>query len=463
MPLNRTSRNRTTGAWPGVARLLACALAMEILLAGLLSLGDLRYHIPEAVGLLLLTSLFYILSVYICLQFERDPGFRRRRAPMMAILAAAALFRLTVWPLEPAFSDDVFRYRWEGMVQAEGGNPYQVRPADADWAHLRDETWPRVGSKDFKAGYGPLIELMEWATYRAVAHATGDPHRQAFWFKAPAALFDAATVAALLGLLAARGLPASRVLIYAWCPLVTMEFWGTGHNDPVALFFIALAFWAAARERWWAAFTSLSLAAAAKIWPLILFPLFVGRRGFRPLRWKEWTAVLPVAGLLAIPYWSDVEENARFLTGFVGGWRNNDGLYGPLLWLAGDASTAKHAAFAIVGLVVAGLVLARWPLEKAALTAITALLLVSSNCHPWYLTWLVPLLAVVPVPALLLWTALAPLAYRVVIAWALLGIWEGSTPWRWWIHGPVLAWLFFMVWDRLRAWLERRRAPRTAA
>ncbi len=404
-------------------------------------MGDLRYHIPEAVGLLLLTSLFYILSVYICLQIERDPGFRTRRGPVVAILAAGALFRLTAWPLEPALSDDVFRYRWEGMLQTQGGNPYQVRPADPEWAHLRDDTWPRVGSKDFKAGYGPLIELMELGAYRAAAWVTDDPFRQAFWFKAPSALFDAATVAALLGLLAARGLPASRVLIYAWCPLVVIEFWGTGHNDSIALFFLVLASWAAARQRWWRGFASLSLAAAAKLWPLLLFPLFVGWKDRRPLRWREWTVSIPIAALLALPFWSNVEENARFMTGFVGGWRNNDSLYGLLLWLAGDAYWAKRAAFAVMGLAAAGVTIARWPLEKAALTVITVLLLVSSNCHPWYLTWLVPFLALVPVPALLLWTALAPLAYKVVIAWALLGVWDGSTPWRWWIHTPVLVML----------------------
>ena len=57
------------------------------------------------------------------------------------ILAAAILFRLTFWPLYPALSDDVFRYRWEGKLQAAGGNPYEVRPNDAAWQSLRDESF----------------------------------------------------------------------------------------------------------------------------------------------------------------------------------------------------------------------------------------------------------------------------------------------------------------------------------
>ena len=51
------------------------------------------------------------------------------------------------------------------------------------------------------------------------------------------------------------------------------------------------------------------------------------------------------------------------------------------------------------------------------------MLMISANCHPWYLTWLLPLLVLVPVPGLLLWTALVPLAYSAVIAWVETGEW----------------------------------------
>ena len=47
----------------------------------------------------------------------------------------------------PALSDDVFRYRWEGMLQAHGGNPYQARPVDPEWEHLRDDREPTPGER----------------------------------------------------------------------------------------------------------------------------------------------------------------------------------------------------------------------------------------------------------------------------------------------------------------------------
>jgi hypothetical protein len=88
------------------------------------------------------------------------------------------------------------------------------------------------------------------------------------------------------------------------------------------------------------------------------------------------------------------------------------------------------------------------------------MLMISANCHPWYLTWILPLLAFHPVPALLLWTAVMPLAYEVLIGWTILGEWNGSTPTRWWIYVPVYGLLIFGWLLRLR---ETRHETETAA
>jgi hypothetical protein len=323
------------------------------------------------------------------------------------------------------------------MLQAHGGNPYQVRPNDPAWSDLRDATFEHIPARDFKAGYGPLTELVEYWTYSLLSRAVADPFGQVFWFKLPYAICDAGIIAALLGLLQAMRRPSHHILIYAWSPLPVMEFWATGHNDSMMLLAIVLALWAAARERWVSAFFCLSLAAAAKLWPLALFPVFAGWKGRRPARWWQWTIALPVFGAFAWPYRGPIVENIQHVSGFLGGWRNHDSLFGLLLWLAGDQYAAKYAAFAILAAVVLLVMLLRLPLERATLIVITAMLMVSSNCHPWYLTWMMPFLALWPVPALLLWTTLAPMAYAVLIDWRLLGEWHGSTPARLWTYIPV--------------------------
>ncbi len=422
-------------------QLLGCASVMGALYLVLRLQGDLRFRIPETIGILLATSILYLVSCYLALQSGKPATANSHNTIVLIVGGAAVVFRLIVWPVAPALSDDVYRYRWEGMLQADGGNPYQSRPVDPEWSHLKDETFPRISAPDAKAGYGPLVELIEAATYRVVSHLTPAPHRQAFWFKAPAAMFDLGTILALWALLQALGLPPARVLIYAWSPVPIMEFWATGHNDAVAVFFVISALLLAAKERWLLSFSLLSLAACAKIWPLILFPILIGRRrgalSWLPDRWWQWVVLFPITAVLAIPYWSNIEENAQFMSGFVGGWRNNDSIYGLLLWLTGDQYPAKYIAFGVIIATVFAVTWLRWRLEAASLAVICTMLAVSANCHPWYLTWIVPLLAVTPVPALLLWTILMPLAYRVVIDWTLLGEWNGSTPSRWLIYVPV--------------------------
>jgi hypothetical protein len=331
------------------------------------------------------------------------------------------------------------------MLQEAGGNPYEVRPGDAAWSGLRDETFERVGLKDFKGGYGPAWEILVWLTYLLVRVFTDEPLREVFWMKAPAAVFDAATAGVLIALLRERGFALTRIVVYAWSPLVVMEFWANGHNDAVPVFTVVLALWYAARQRWWGAWLALSLGVALKLWPLVLVPAFAVKSR-RPLMALLVPATFAVC---ALPYWTSVNENVRFMTGFVGGWSNNESLFSIVRWLASDPYTAKYAAFALIGITATWLAFRPWALEKICLWTIVAVLLLSSNCHPWYLTWFIPLLALSPDPGLLLWTALMPLAHSAWIGWSVLGVWDGSTGIRWFIYLPV-----FGVW-LMQAWLRR--------
>jgi alpha-1,6-mannosyltransferase len=420
--------------------LFVLAAILEAIFLRITLLGDLRQHVPEAIGLLLLSGLFYLVCTFLVLR-------RPSRTSPAWVVGAAILFRLTFCPLYPALSDDVFRYRWEGKLQAAGGNPYEVRPNDAAWNSLRDETFASIPGRDFRAVYGPLVEEIEWTTYRIVSRFEARPFAQAFWFKLPSALFDLGSMAALWLLLKAKGIPLDRILIYAWSPLPLIEFWGTGHNDSIAIFFLLLALTLQSRDRQGAvlgAYAALALATASKFWPAILFPIFIA---WRPRRWPCCLIALPVLALAALPYLtaSGIGENVRFMSGFLGGWRNNDSLFGVLLWAAGnDFYLAKKFAFAIVGITLAAVTALRWPPERGALAVITVLLMVSANCHTWYLTWMLPLLVLYPVPPLLLWLTLAPLAHTAVIQWIASGEWNGSTSIRYYEYAPV--YLAFAVW-----------------
>ena len=136
-------------------------------------------------------------------------------------------------------------------------------------------------------------------------------------------------------------------------------------------------------------------------------------------------------------------RNAAYMAGFLGGWRNNDSLFGVIWYLSGqNGDIAKRVSLVALGLLVLTACWWRAPLERVVLGFIAGMLLLSANVHPWYMAWMAPLLAVEPSVAGFVWVALMPLAYGVLADYRTSGVWQGSTGWRWLIYVPVFASFF---------------------
>ena len=92
----------------------------------------------------------------------------------------------------------------------------------------------------------------------------------------------------------------------------------------------------------------------AKFWPALLFPSLTGYR---------WRGILAGGGILAataavlfLPYRADLTSNARFATGFLGGWRNNDSIHALIAWFLRRPRT--RAKYITMGLIAAAALLA---------------------------------------------------------------------------------------------------------
>ena len=419
-------------------QLLLLALLLEVGFVCLRQLADLELKTVEFIAIQLVESLLYIVCCFLITR-PTSGGAPARRL-MLLIWVAGIAFRLTVVGIDPTLSDDLNRYRWQGKLQAAGGNPYRETPADPRWESLRDATYARVNRKDLPSIYGPVLEHLYAGYYRLAAWIETDELRQVRLFKLPFALLELGVALALVRLLAVMGLPRQWLLIYLWSPLVVVEFWAQGHNDPLAILFLLLALTAALRTRWSWAFAWLTLAVLTKFWPAILLPFFLLRQeqDRRLFRWKPALVSIPIAVVVSWPYLDGIWDVQELLRGFLGGWRNNDSLYGLLYALAGE-DFERGTALAS-GLLIAGLAALWWkrmPLVESTLWSVVLLLLLSANCFPWYLSWLLPFLAVYPNAALLLWTALVTLSYHVVIGYGALGVWQESPEFRLLEYVPV--------------------------
>src|SRR5215472_11940244 len=85
----------------------------------------------------------YLAAVWLSLRA------RESRSLLIVGLAFAALFRLSILFVPPYLSDDIYRYVWDGRVQAAGINPYRYIPADQSLAFLRDAAvFPNINRAD---------------------------------------------------------------------------------------------------------------------------------------------------------------------------------------------------------------------------------------------------------------------------------------------------------------------------
>ncbi len=139
--------------------------ALELEFAAMARLGDLKLHVIETIILALAAGAIYCVALY-ALEHSRE-----RRAAFWLILGGALLFRLTLAPLPPTLSTDMYRYRWDGRVQNAGWNPYSVNALDPRLKSLRDSTWAGMPGPEVPAIYPPLAELI----FRGTARITQSP------------------------------------------------------------------------------------------------------------------------------------------------------------------------------------------------------------------------------------------------------------------------------------------------
>ncbi len=77
-------------------------------------------------------ALGYLVAVWVVLNRPVN------RWTLAIIVVCAVGCRLVCLFSPPFLSSDIFRYVWDGQVQAAGINPFRYIPADAHLAFLRD-------------------------------------------------------------------------------------------------------------------------------------------------------------------------------------------------------------------------------------------------------------------------------------------------------------------------------------
>ncbi|EMI45640.1 hypothetical protein [Rhodopirellula sp. SWK7] len=328
---------------------------------------------PIVPVLLFFTATFiaYLIATAIVL---RANSLRGNLTPnpsgnLKVIIGAAIVFRIILLFSLPIQEVDLYRYLWDGAVSNERVSPFtyspeQVRQAtilatddgivndDRKLVRLVDltqrapslaEILNRVHYPELPTIY-PLTSQAVFSVVDAITPASTSLKSRVFILKATLIGFDLATLFVVIALLRICQQPASLCILYAWCPLLMKEVANSGHLDAIAVFLTAIAVYLLVRgltntrsissrlERIGAAFM-LSLAVGAKLYPIVLVPIFtvsVAKRfGVRAIILPGVLFAVTTALLLwpMNPTTDSVGDPSRGVVTFLQQWEMNDFLF----------------------------------------------------------------------------------------------------------------------------------------
>ncbi|MGD9144331.1 MAG: glycosyltransferase 87 family protein [Anaerolineae bacterium] len=437
--------------------ILGLALLLPYLYA--LGLGDLRQRTVEFLVAYFTAFVLYAGATVLAL---RSKTFSRR-ALLTSFAVAMAIQALLLFS-RPTISDDMYRYVWDGRVQAQGISPYQYPPDAPELRALRDkEIWPLINRRAAVTVYPPGAEMAFALLWRIGPDSVR-------WFQAVMATGGMLAGGLLLGLLRALSRSPARVLIYLWSPLLAFETAHAAHVDGLVLPLLVGAWWARVRERDSLVGLLLGLATALKLYPILLLPALWRPRHSRG-RWQ-----LPLAfalGLVAcyLPYvWTNGSQVLGYLTRYFGE-RFNMGLASaliPLLERLGLDPDLGVLGLTLGVLALLGLVMVLRPAASGEVAVrrcvwlIGAFTLLTQNLFSWYLLWLLPLVALFVRPGRLLglradaWTGwwlfcgLVALSYTFFIRWEPVpaALWAQFVP----LYGLLLWDAGRFLWSKRLGW-----------
>jgi len=341
-------------------------------------------------------GLLGLLSVFLFPQSSQKKG-------LFLLLVVSLLPRLALLPAAP--SDDVNRYLWEGKLTELGVNPYQAVADDPMYDQYHDEYWEALNHRDRPTAYPPLAMQV----FRVVNGLAYSPMS----YKVVALLLDMLLIATLLALLRHYFLPQRWVLFYAFSPLSLLSYAAEGHFDIFMVLALALALLAHAKRWWGVCGAAVAVAVGVKIMAAVVVPLLLWRSGRR-----GWLVAALVFFLPLVFYWESLGSvgHALFLFGSGGGF--NGPVHQLLSWILSpnyQLASMMVALLYIVCWLFAFWLMLKQRLWSAVLVALGALVLLSPIVHFWYLTWILPIIAL-----------------RPKFSWALLSI---------------TCCLYFLVWD----------------
>ncbi|MEM1295342.1 MAG: glycosyltransferase 87 family protein [Verrucomicrobiota bacterium] len=391
-------------------------------------------NMPTVAFLVLQVLLWSILvAVFLLLQNQRASP----RVTWLIVLFAIG-FRILMLGSVPIHENDFYRYLWDGKTLKNGINPYLYEPAalfiyeqgltkpmQINGVELNGRSW----SEEDEVHLQRLLELRgdNHQLHERIGHwqvpTVYPPAAQGFFalsslcfedsllgLKMMLMIFDVACIGLIVALLILLKRSTAAVILYAWSPLILVEFSNSAHYDAIPIFFLLLAIcFSIGKNAILGGITS-GIGTLTKFFGALIVPIL-----HSPKRWQSWIIYLLCALVVIGSYWPFVVWQdagiARVFSGlgtYSRDWQNNSFFFLIIDGIMGGETYAR-AKIVVALVLVAGIVavaylpsFTRQDVLEKCFWVVALLFLLNPTSFPWYFAWVVPFLCVFPSPSLIL-------------------------------------------------------------
>jgi len=378
------------------------------------------------------------------------------------IFVSGLIFRVSLLWITPNFSDDNYRFIWDGRILANGDNPYLVFPEnyinteEAKELQLNGDVYEKMNSKRYYTVYPPINQVF----FGLSALLAGPSIKMNnFYLRLFILLFEVGLFLMLFRLLLMCKLKPGLVSIYWLNPLVIVELVGNLHFEGVMLFFLASSIYYLKTKNNSASAVLYALSIGVKLIPLMFLPFFIKKMGWRKV--IPFYLIIGMATLVMFMpfvsselienfyssielYFQKFEFNASiyYLVRWIGyelrGY-NIIGIAGKVMWLI--------VFLTIMTISFKGKIETKKKLFEKMLYSLTIYLLFATTVHPWYI---IPLVFVAPFCNLkypIIWSSLVVLSYASYLPG---GIVQENPLILFLEYGILILFLFFEMFKPLR-------------
>ena len=229
--------------------------------------------------LIILYGAFFLIYVGIF-------HFTKTQTTLSFFVNVGILLRFLLIFTIPNFSDDLYRFIWDGRLLTQGINPFDHLPTyyienNVAISGLTTELYQQLNSPNYFTIYPPvnqaIFAVAAWLFPNSIWGSS-------LVMKSCLFLFEVGSILLIIQLLYYVKLPTKNVLLYALNPLIIIEIMGNIHFEGAMIFFLLLAIWLIAiKKRWVLSAIAFALSVASKLLPLMFLPLLVRRIGNKRL------------------------------------------------------------------------------------------------------------------------------------------------------------------------------------